>query len=128
MRGVSLRPAGRTLAILLPGTRKTCITKTYPEASASFWAGLDPRLREDDGKLRHSRLRQGIHMPNWPLDPVLIGVVAIYLVAIARDGKRQPARSPAGGPLLPVRRLAQAAAARRGGRPVAAGGVGLPGR
>ncbi len=55
MRGVSPRPAGRTLAILLPGTRKTCITKTYPEASASFWAGLDPRLREDDGKLRHPR-------------------------------------------------------------------------
>ena len=32
----------------------------------------------------------GIHVSNWPLDPVLIGVIDIYLVAIARNGKCQP--------------------------------------
>ena len=36
-------------------------------------------------QLRHSRLRPGIHMQNWPLAPVRIGVIAIYLIANGRN-------------------------------------------
>jgi len=41
-------------------------------------------------QLRHSRLRPGIHDSNWPLAPVLIGVIAIYLVANRYSDRCQP--------------------------------------